>query len=89
MRTPVWVDRPLVLCVNGPALRACAHVASLIRNFGNRLFRSAHALQFKTTDILVTIGRNVRELAIPRLRQIFVALRFFQGVEQARRTQGE
>ena len=89
MRTPVGVDGPFVLCVNGPALRACAHVASIIRNLGNRLFRSAHALQFKTTDILVTVGSNVREFAIPRLRQIFVALRLFQGVKQARRSQGK
>ena len=37
----------------------------------------------------MTIGSNVCEFAIPSLRQIFVALRFFQGVEQARRSQGD
>ena len=30
MRTPIGIDRPFVLRVNGPTLRACAHVASLI-----------------------------------------------------------
>ena len=89
MRTPIGVDGPFVLRVNGPALRACAHGASIIRNLGNSFFCSAHTFQFKTTDILVSVGSNVREFAIPRLRQIFVALRFFQGVEQARRSQGD
>ena len=65
MRTPIGVDGPFVLRVNGPTLRACAHVASIIRNLGNSFFCSAHTFQFKTTDILVSVGSNVGKFAIP------------------------